>query len=196
MRGLAMDFTEDSGVYNIGDQYMFGPSLMVCPVTVYKARERGVYFPQGGGWFDFYTGEFTSGGQNKRVQAPYERMPLFVKAGSIIPVGPEIEYTLEKPADPIVLYVYTGADADFTLYEDEGVNYNYEKGEYATIPLSYRDSTGELTIGARKGEFPGMLEERTFQVVWVTKEKPTGYSPDKKPAMTIKYTGQQVTVTK
>jgi alpha-D-xyloside xylohydrolase len=143
MRGLAMDFPTDKGVYNIGDQYLFGPALMVCPVHVYKAREREVYFPAGSGWYDFYSGKYSEGGLTMAVPAPYERMPLFVKAGSIVPVGPEIEYTAQKPADPVTLYVYTGADASFTLYEDEGTNYNYEKG-YAISPIQNK---GELTIG-------------------------------------------------
>jgi alpha-D-xyloside xylohydrolase len=191
MRGLIMDFAKDTGVFNIGDQYMFGPSLMVCPVYVYQARNREVYFPAGAGWYDFYSGRYTEGGQKLTVSAPYERMPLFVKAGSILTVGPEIEYTSQKPADPVVLYIYTGADASFTLYEDEGVNYNYEKGKYCTIPLSYNDSTGELTIGERQGEFPGMLKSRTFQVVWVSKDHPVGYPAVIKPATTIQYTGQR-----
>ncbi len=196
MRGLAMDFTGDTGVYNISDQYMFGPSVMVCPVVAYKARERNVYFPAGTGWYDFYSGDFAAGGQKMTVAAPYERLPLFIKAGSILPIGPEIEYTGQKPDDPIVLYVYTGADARFTLYEDEGTNYNYEKGEYATIEMTYQDATGEFTIGERKGDFPGMLKERTFQVTFVSKDKPRGFAPDKKPDLTIKYTGQETTVKK
>ena len=196
MRGLAMDFTSDPGVFNIGDQYMFGPALMVCPVYTYKAREREVYFPVGAGWFDFYSGKFSKGGEHVTVPAPYDKMPLFVRAGSIIPIGPEIEYTSQKSADPIALYVYIGADANFTLYEDEGTNYNYEKGACATIPVSYKESAGELTIGERLGEFPGMLKERTFNIVWVSKDKPEGYNPDKKPATTIKYSGQKMMVTK
>jgi alpha-D-xyloside xylohydrolase len=196
MRGLAMDFTSDPGVYNIGDQYMFGPALMVCPVYSYKTRKREVYFPAGTGWFDFYSGKYTEGGQQLTVPAPYDKMPLFVKAGSIIPIGPEIEYTSQKSADPVVLYVYTGADASFSLYEDEGTNYNYEKGAYTTIPVFYKESTGELTIGDRKGEFPEMLKERIFNVVWVSKDKPEGFNPDKKPATTIKYSGQKIIVEK
>jgi len=113
------------------------------------------------------------------VAAPYERLPLFIKAGSILPIGPEIEYTGQKPDDPIILYVYTGADARFTLYEDEGTNYNYENGEYATIEMTYQDATGEFTIGERKGDFPGMLKERTFQVTFVSKDKPRGFAPTK-----------------
>jgi alpha-D-xyloside xylohydrolase len=194
MRGLAMDFTADPGVYNIGDQYMFGPAVMVCPVYNYKAREREVYFPTCEGWYDFYTGKFTAGGQKLTVTAPYERMPLFVRAGSIIPIGPEIEYTSQKPADPVMLYVYTGADGVFTLYEDEGTTYDYEKGKYSQIPISYSEKSGELTIGDRQGEYEGMLKERTFQVVWISKDKPMGYAPVNKPSVTIKYLGQKTIV--
>lgn len=196
MRGLAMDFTADPKVYNTGDQYMFGPSIMVCPVYSYKAREREVYFPAATGWFDFYTGKFSEGGQKLNVPAPYERMPLFVKAGSVLPFGPEIEYTSQKPADPIVLYIYAGADVSFDLYEDEGINYNYEKGEYATIPISYQEASGKLIVGERKGEFPGMLKERTFQIIWVSKDRPVGYSPGRKPMVTIRYNGQRISITR
>lgn len=194
MRGLAMDFTGDANVYNIADQYMFGPSIMVCPVHVYKARERDVYFPAGAGWYDFYSGKYIAGGQQFSVPAPYEKMPLFVKAGSIVPLGPEIEYTSQKPADPVTLYVYTGADGQFTLYEDEGTTYDYEKGKYSLIPISYSENSGELTIGDRQGEYEGMANERTFNVVWVSKEKPAGFAPDAKPAATLKYTGQKTTI--
>jgi len=194
MRGLSMDFTTDSGVFNIGDQYMFGPSLLICPVYAYQAREREVYFPGGSGWYDFYTGRFIQGGRKMIVPAPYEKMPLFIKAGSIIPIGPALEFTSQKPADPVTLYVYAGADGSFTLYEDEGDNYNYEQGKYSTISLSYHESTGELTIGERKGDYPGMLTERTFQVVWINKDRPVGYDPDLRPATAIHYSGQKMQV--
>ncbi len=196
MRALAMDFTSDANVYNIADQYMFGPAFMVCPVHVYKAREREVYFPIADSWYDFYSGKYLAGGQKLTVPAPYERMPLYVKAGSIIPVGPEIEYTTQKPADPVALYVYTGADGSFSLYEDEGTTYDYEKGQYSLIPITYSESTGELTIGDRQGGYEGMLKERTFHVIWISKEKPVGFAPDAKPASTVKYTGQKTVVKK
>lgn len=196
MRGLAMDFTNDANVYNIADQYMFGPAFMVCPVHVYEAREREVYFPVADGWYDFYTGKYMAGGQKLMVPAPYERMPLFVKAGSIVPVGPEIEYTTQKPADPIVLYVYTGADGGFSIYEDEGTTYDYEKGKYSLIPITYSESTGELTIGDRQGGYEGMLKERTINVVWVSRDKPVGFVPDAKAAVTIKYNGQKTVIKK
>jgi alpha-D-xyloside xylohydrolase len=196
MRGLAMDFAKDPGVYNIGDQFMFGPSFMVCPVHMYKARERNVYFPVGSDWFDFYSGKLITGGQQLMVAAPYDRMPLFVKAGSIVPVGPEIEFTSQKQADPVVLFIYTGADADFTLYEDEGTTYDYEQGKFSTIPLSYSESTVELTIGDRQGEFDGMPNDRTFNVVWISKNTPVGYNPDLKPHATVQYSGKKISIKK
>lgn len=140
MRPLVMDFTADTNVNNVGDQFMFGPSFMVSPVYHYGDRSREVYFPKSAGWYDFYTGKFQAGGEKKMVDAPYERIPLFVRAGSIVPFGPEIQYTDEKQAEHIKLYVYQGADAAFTLYEDEGVNYNYEQGKYAMIPMTYNEA--------------------------------------------------------
>ena len=128
MRGLAMDFAKDTAVLNIGDQYMFGSSLLINPVCEYKQHNRQLYLPKCAGWYDLYSGKWYAGGQKIVADAPYERMPVFVKAGSIIPFGPELQYTSEKPADTITLNIYTGADASFNLYEDEGTNYNYEKG--------------------------------------------------------------------
>ncbi len=109
-------------------------------------------------------------------------------------MGPELEFASQKPADPVMLYVYTGADATFTLYEDEDDNYNYEQGKYSTISLSYHESTGELTIGERKGNFPGMIETRVFNIVWVSKDTPEGYDPDRRPYCPIRYTGQTMIV--
>ena len=187
MRPLVMDFMADANVLNIGDAFMFGPAFMAAPVYEYGAREREVYFPECEGWYDFYTGEFREGGASAKVDAPYERMPLYVRAGSIVPVGPEIQWSDEKPADVIDLYVYQGADGEFTLYEDENVNYNYEKGAYAMIDFSYSESDSTLSIGERRGEFPGMLEERTFNVIPVFKD---GIGESK----TVKYSGQAMNV--
>ncbi|MBP1658966.1 MAG: alpha-xylosidase [Candidatus Aminicenantes bacterium] len=194
MRGLAMDFAEDRNVRDIADQYMFGPSLLVCPVTAYKAREREVYLPVSAGWYDLATGAFFTGGRKIVAAAPYEAMPVFVKAGSIVPFGPEIDYTAQRPADPIALFIYTGADAAFSLYEDEGTDYGYERGAYSLIPISYRESTGELTIGERMGRFPGMLEDRTFNVVWVSPERPVGQASKAVPGAALRYTGRSVIV--
>lgn len=192
MRPLVMDFTADTQVYNISDQYMFGPALMVCPVYIYGAREREVYFPEGN-WYDFYTGKLYTGGQKTVVPAPYERMPLFVRAGSILPYGPEMQYSDEKKAEKIDLYVFKGADGQFTLYEDEGVNYNYEKGKYAMIPMQYDQQSGTLTIGDRQGEFDGMLKERTFNVVVVDPVHPQGYAVAPQ-GQVVKYNGTKVSV--
>lgn len=169
MRPLVMDFTEDKAVENIGDAYMFGPAFLVAPVYEYGARSREVYFPECQGWYDFYSNEFIEGGQAKTVAAPYDRMPLYVRTGAIVPFGPEIQWSDEKPADVIDLYVYQGADGEFTLYEDENVNYNYEKGAYSKIAFSYDDRMKLLSIEEREGEFPGMLEERTFNIIPVSK---------------------------
>ena len=170
MRPLVMDFMADAQVRNIGDAYMFGPSFLVAPVYEYGARSREVYFPDCEGWYDFYTNEFIAGGRSEVVDAPYDRMPLYVRAGSIVPMGPEIQWSDEKPADVIDLYIYQGADGSFTLYEDENVNYNYEKGLYSMIEFNYDEDNKLLSIEERRGEFPGMLEERVFNVVPVSKD--------------------------
>jgi len=193
MRPLVMDFPDDKGVENVGDQYMFGPAFMVCPVYTYQARSRKVYFPKGTNWYNFYTGKMIQGGQSLTVDAPYERMPLFVHEGSIIPVGPALQYSNEKLPKKIVLYVYRGQDGHFTLYEDEGVNYDYEKGAYSNIPFSYNEAKETLTIGERKGQFKGMLKERTFVIVPVGKENPKAFVPDAK-GIEVKYDGHPETI--
>lgn len=189
MRPLVMDFTADANVNNIGDQFMFGPAMMAAPVYEYGARSREMYFPASCGWYDFYTGKYVAGGQKLKVDAPYERMPLYVREGAIVPYGPDMQYSNEKPASEVTLYVYAGKNGAFTLYEDEGVNYNYEKGQYATIPFTYNDAEGTLTIGERAGEFPGMLKERTFNVVKVTKDKPQPFDLKAKGTV-VKYDGK------
>ena len=188
MRGLPMDFPSDPEVRDLSDQWLLGPALMPCPVYEYKARSRSVYFPAGG-WYDFYTGAFIPGGQRLTVDAPYERMPLYVRAGSIIPFGPAQEYTGEKPADDLLVVVFAGADARFTLYEDDGLTYGYEKGEYSTIEFFWDDSARRLQIGARKGSYPNMLNTRKFRVCVVDPEHPHGYDPDGEGAMSILYEG-------
>jgi alpha-D-xyloside xylohydrolase len=121
---------------------------------------------------------------------------LFVREGSIIPVGPGIQYTDEKPADPLTLFIYTGRDCAFTLYEDEGVNYNYEQGACSTIRFSFNNSTGELTIGERKGEFDGMLKSRTFRIVWISKDKPVAFNPEIRPHSSVDYDGKEAIIVK
>lgn len=194
MRGLVMDFNGDTKTHTIADQYMFGPSLMINPVVEFKAESRKVYLPASTGWYDFYTGKFFEGGNTIQATAPLSRIPVFVREGSIIPAGPEVQYTAEKPADPITLYVFTGRNAHFELYEDEGVNYNYEKGQYTTINFDYDESTKTLRIGERKGSFKGMLESRTFQIVWVDANHATGVSLTTELGQSIKYTGTALQV--
>ncbi len=194
MRALVMDFADDKNVLDIPDQWMFGPAFMACPVGYYKARNRQVYFPKQSGWYDLYSGEFINGGQKLIVDAPYGRIPVYVREGSIIPFGPELQWSDEKPAELINLYVYTGADGQFQLYEDEGTNYNYEKGKYATIDFNYDEATRTLTIGERKGNFKGMLKQRRFNVVVITRDNPRELDLENPAGQMVEYNGKQVTV--
>ena len=192
MRALVMDFNGDKEVENIGNQWMFGPALMACPVGYYKARNRSVYFPKQSGWYDLYTNEYIEGGQSLVVDAPYECIPVFVRA--IIPFGPEMEWSDEKPAELINLYVYAGKNGSFQLYEDEGVNYNYEKGKYATIDITYDDASKTVKFGARKGQFNGMLKNRRFNVVLITKDAPKPLNLENPNGKMVQYDGKEVSV--
>jgi len=140
------------------------------------------------------TGKYFEGGQTVMANAPYTDIPIFVKEGSIIPCGPEIQYTDEKPADPIRLFVYTGSDASFSLYEDENINYDYEKGIFSLITFKYDNKDRTLTIGNRQGEFPGMVETRTFEIVWITKQKPSDLNFQSVPDKSIVYDGSQLII--
>ena len=188
MRGLPMDYPGDPEVRDLSDQWMLGPALMPCPVYEYKARSREVYFPEGG-WYDFYTGKFIQGGRRITVEAPYERMPLFVREGSIIPVGGAAEWTEDLPADHITFLVYAGKDADFTFYEDDGLTYAYEKGQYGSFTLHWDDAARILTLEQREGSFPGMLKSRTFRVSVIDPENPLPFDPDNNNALCINYDG-------
>jgi len=196
MRAMVMDFADDKKVESIGDQYMFGPSVLVAPVYRYKARSRPVYLPASCGWYDLYSGKYFKGGLEIDADAPYERMPLFIKEGSILPIGPEIQYTGEKPADPVTLYIYSGRDCAFTLYEDEDTNYNYEQGAWSTIKFSFDNETGQLTIGDRIGEYEGMLKSRTFKIKWISRDKPFPFDPDSRPDAVVTYEGRQIVIEK
>jgi len=194
MRALVMDFNGDKNVENIGNQWMFGPALMACPVGCYKARNRSVYFPEQCGWYNLYTGEYITGGQRLIVDAPYEQIPVFVREGAIIPFGPEMEWSDEKPAELINLYVYAGQDGSFQLYEDEGTNYNYEKGKYATIDITYDDATRTVSFGACKGKFDGMLKNRRFNVVLISKDAPKALNLDNPEGVMVQYNGKAVSI--
>ncbi len=194
MRALVMDFNGDREVENIGNQWMLGPALMACPVGYYKARNRSVYFPAQCGWYNLYTGEYTEGGRHLIVEAPYEQIPVFVREGAIIPFGPEMEWSDEKPAELINLYIYAGKDGQFQLYEDEGTNYNYEKGKYATIDITYDDATRTVSFGARKGQFNGMLKNRRFNVVLITGDNPKPLNLDNPEGKMVQYAGKAISV--
>ena len=172
---------------------MFGPAMMACPVTVAGATNRNVYLPSGTAWYDFWTGESHAGGQTINAAATIDKLPIFVRAGSIIPYGPAIQYAMQTN-DPIELRVYRGADGTFTLYEDEGDNYDYEKGEYATIPISWNEAKRTLEIGKRFGGFPGMLKERTFNIVWISDSHGAGISSAEKPDAVVHYHGAGVEI--
>jgi alpha-D-xyloside xylohydrolase len=195
MRPLVMDFRSDARAIDIGDQFMYGPAFLVNPVTEPGAASRKVYLPQDS-WYDFWTGKTVKGPRVEDAAASIDRLPLYVRSGSIVPMGPEIEWSTQKPADPIELRVYSGANGAFTMYEDENDGYNYEKGMLATIPLDWDDARQTLTIGDRKGEFPGMLGSRTFHIVFVRENHGAGPVSQDKPDKTVHYSGKQLRVTR
>ena len=195
MRGLVMDFNGDEKVLDIKDQWMFGSALMACPVGEYQKYSREVYLPKQKGWYDFYTGAYHAGGQTIVADAPYDKIPVFIPEGAILPIGPEMQWSDEKKPELIDLYVYAGKDGSYTLYEDEGTNYNYEKGKYAVIDFKYDDARKQITIGARKGSFDGMLQKRRFNIILVDLKKQQGVNLVKSPkGKVVKYVGQAMTV--
>ncbi len=188
MRALAMDFTHDKNTYNVGDQYMLGPALMVAPVYEYKARTRKVYLPQGRTWYDFYTGKTYDGGQTLKADAPYGRIPLYVPAGSILVTGRPMQYADELPTDTLTIHVYQGADGAFAYYEDNGRTYAYERGEHLQIPLAYNDRKRTLVIGDQQGDYPEALKERTLHIVATS---PDGFAL---PVKTVMYKGKTMKI--
>jgi len=194
MRALAMDHPADARVLDVADQYMFGPDLLVAPVCTYKARTREVYLPATYGWYDLLSGQYFEGGKSYTIGAPPDRIPVFAKEGAIIPLGPELQYTGEKPADPLTLYVFDGKDGKFVLYEDEGTTYGYEKGAFATLEFTYDNAGKRLSIGKWQGEFPGMLKERTIEVKLITRDRKGGIDFKGLPAKKIAYTGEPVEI--
>jgi alpha-D-xyloside xylohydrolase len=193
MRSLPLEFSSDKSARDISDQFMFGDALLINPVTKEGAKERTLYLPAGQDWIDFWTGNRVRGGQRINAAAPLNRVPIYARAGSIIPFGPHAESTSAK-SDPIELRIYAGASGKFTLYEDEGDNYDYEGGAYSEIPLHWDDKAGLLTIGNRKGRFPGMIEHRTFRVVIVKDRRGTGIATTSESDATIEYEGKTTSV--
>ena len=168
MRALVMDFNGDTDAVKQPYEYMFGKAFLVAPITEAGATQRDVYLPKSADWFDFWTGKRIKGGQTIKAEAPLNKIPLFIKAGSIVPMGSIIQYSSAKPADTLEIRVYKGADAQFDLYEDEGDNYNYEKGKYTIIPFKWNEQRQSLTIEDSKGNYPGSLKKRIFNVVFIS----------------------------
>ena len=188
MRALAFDFRQDAKALDVGDEFLFGPSLLVAPVTDPGVSSRKVYLPSGTNWYDFWTGELTFGGTDLDRTTPLSILPLYVRAGTILPLGPESQYAGEHPDAPLELRIYPGADASFSLYEDDGSSYDYEKGLYTRIPMHWDDQARVLTLGARQGQFPAMSPQREFSIVVVdpTKGIGEGVSLD---GRTVEYNG-------
>ncbi|MFD1257831.1 TIM-barrel domain-containing protein [Mucilaginibacter terrae] len=203
MRALSFDFRNDAKVYNIPDQYMFGPAFMVNPVTeqLYTGKNaangkntRNVYLPAKTSWYDFWTGKKLDGGQQLNAAAPLNIIPLYVKAGSIVPMGPVMEYATEKPANQIELRIYPGANGQFEFYEDENDNYNYEKGKYASFTLHWNDQKHQLTVSDTKGTYPGMPNKRTFNVVLVKEGRGAAVEASTYINKSFSYTGKALSV--
>lgn len=213
MRALMMDFAADRNALDLNDEYMFGKSLLVCPVTqlMYvdtvvsgkdtatvanfsRAKSAVHYLPAGARWYDFWSGEMLAGGQTVRTPAPIDRIPLYVKAGSILPIGPNVQYATEKKWDDLEIRVYPGADGKATLYDDENDNYNYEKGAHTTIDLSWDDVKKVLTVNDRIGSYPGMPGERTFRIVKVAPHKGVGMETVSRFNAVVKYSGRKLEI--
>lgn len=213
MRALVMDFKADRHASRLNDEYLFGRSLLVKPVTAplytwKDSKKRGhevypdvrkasapidMYLPKGTQWYDFWTNDLLDGGQTIQRPCPIDVMPVYVKAGTVMPFGPAVQYSGEKSWDDLEIRVYPGADGSFTLYEDDGVSYDYERGQYTTIRFSYDDATRRLTIGARKGKYPGMLAHRRFRIVTVTPASGPGHQP-MAGGQSVAYSGSEVSV--
>lgn len=192
MRHLIMDYPDDKNVQNIDDQFMFGPAFLVSPIVDEGVTERMVYLPKGE-WFDFWTGEKITGGKTILVNSPLSKLPLYIKSGSIIPMGPDIQYANES-IDPLEIRIYEGTNGEFNLYEDEGDSYNYENGSYSIIPFSYNNKTKTLTLGQRSGSYQGMPLERNFKIVCVKKGVGIGMTCTANVETEIHYSGQTVIV--
>jgi alpha-D-xyloside xylohydrolase len=189
-----MDFNGDTAAVNRQYEFMFGKSLLVAPITEANTTELNVYLPKSSEWYDFWTGNSFNGGQTIKTNTSLDKIPLFVKAGSIIPMGKLIQYAGEKKSDTLEILVYKGADGKFDLYEDEGDNYNYEKGALSTIAFSWDNAKKTMTINDRKGSFPGMLAQRKIYIVLVDVNKGTGSDNNGKYDKEVTYFGKKVVV--
>ncbi len=213
MRPLVMDYAADKKASRLNNEYLFGRNILVKPVTdpmyTWKDHQKkghtiypdvkqaaapvSVYLPQGNRWYDFWSNALYEGGQDIQRLCPIDIMPVFIKAGTILPFGPEVQYSAEKPWDALEIRVYPGADGTFTLYEDEGDNYNYEKGQFSEIRFAWNEANHTLSIAPRKGSFKGMLQNRQFHIVLVGADSGAGDKP-MKPCKTVVYDGQAVEI--
>jgi alpha-D-xyloside xylohydrolase len=195
MRALPFDFRTDASARNQITEYMFGPAFLVAPITTSGGTSRSVYLPTGATWYDFWTGATSAGGTSVTASADIMSMPVFVRGGSIVPMGPNLKYANQKQPDTIELRVYPGANGSYTLYEDEGDSYNYETGARALIPITYVDNPRNVVIGARSGTFTGMLQNRVFKVVYVGSNHGAGIAITSNPDCTLNYSGSQASCT-
>jgi len=195
MRPLVMDFNSDTDAVKQPYEYMFGKALLVAPITEAGATQRDVYLPKSTDWYDFWTGKRIKGGQTIVTEALLDKIPLFIKAGSIVPMGPIVQHSGEQTAETLEIRVYEGADGEFTLYEDEGDSYNYENGAYSIIPFEWSEKNQTLTIGKRQGNFEGLLEKRFYNIVRVNVLNGTGIEKGNT-NVTVKYSGKKTEVKK
>jgi len=208
MNALPLDSASDPKVLNITDEYLFGSSILVAPViqpmytsktdgkveeNFSRTKSRKIYLPEGADWFDFWTGQKQEGGQEVIKEVPIDIIPLYIKAGTILPWGLDVQYAEEKKWDDLEIRIYPGKNASFTLYEDENDNYNYEKGIYATISFSWNDQDRKITISDRKGSFSGMLKNRKFKLLVVSEKNGIGDGFAAK-SKTVSYSGKEMIV--
>ena len=212
LRPLGLEFSADKKAGSIENEFMFGPSFLIRPVTerqYYKPKTDTLheqimlrplydsvecYLPSGAAWFDLFTGRRFDGGQMISTPSPLEVIPVFVKAGSIIPYSPRVQFAEEKKPDPVDLRIYPGSDADFELYEDENTGINYKNGAYSVIPVHWDDKAMTITIGKRRGEFPGMLQNRTFRIYFISPDIPDGFATAAVSEKSMKYSGEQISL--
>jgi alpha-D-xyloside xylohydrolase len=206
MRALPFDFRQDPDTYDVGDQYMFGPALLVNPISqpMYYGPEstqlngvsksRSVYLPKGADWYDFWTGKCYMGGQTISADTTLDTMPLYVRSGSILPIGPEITYADEQPNAPLELRIYPGQNGSFTLYDDEGDNYNYEQGRFAMIRLSWDDTNRRLTLYKRQGDYPRIPESREFRISMSDNTSDNPLASETASFRTVLYDGSEITI--
>lgn len=189
MRPLIMDFNDDETAVSKAYEYMFGKALLIAPVIAPDVTNWDVYLPKQNAWFDFWTGKRFEGGQTVSTSAPLDKIPVFVKEGSIVPLGNVIQDAHSKQ-DVLELRIYTGKDAAFTFYNDEGDNYNYEKGKYAEIPISWNEKNQTLTLERQIGSYQNQTGSYNMNIVWISGKQNDTISE------TIKYVGKKVVIKK